>query len=800
MDSTRIPMCDTCAEEYPYMDSATHPTCGACLYDDTIKSTNDPSAIPPLKYCKDGCGIQLGRKAGMMCGGCKRKSEEKNHQITQSNSQHQSQSTSSSASLPLLVDDVDPARISAIRSRFQIPPLSLGRPDSMGTSTPGTSSLSLSSRPIAPIPPVRQKKRPAEQPLQSQPFLLGYEQEQAYQHGEEASKRIRMDRIGQNKLRKGPRSTAIGRHRNQTGDSSTAPVWKQIVVKLKYNAHHGPKSHGIPDHLHDVDFSDQDWEVKIMRSATEHFRQKSLGIFPPGNRMTDLNTYPALPSFNAAYYSLGIGTGVLSGDRLRQEILSPTRHGQRATRGPPALSLFFAAATYLAAVNPPSPPTSVFNSDYVGEDDRSEATQVTHIQMPTTSSSVVTVTNPHLWTSTISRSVSLAIRRIHQLADQGIDPLNIPTSVVVAAHDPYNIATTLFPQEIGTPLPDGHPAGDGQVITTISWSDALQLRLGIGRQIAFYGRSQIRSLGRILPCVDGLARPMTNNIPWTNVILMALAKANTHLTPDAISPPLVFGQWEALADVEDDQYIGQGQTHRAFRATMYIDGGCREVVAKQFLTEESGDQETYLKDSVVYHQTSCLLEDFKLAMFVRYEVTMAQKKVLNSLRVVFNMVMIQDGEHYKIEELLEHSPEAMSTPIDKTLNASKWLSFDALNAFVHYTYHYFKGQALVYNIKTVNGCLTGMRIFDQRFQWSQTKDSRDEIDAFKLEHQCGECCSVLKLESPDFKYPTSDDSAEGGQEVAIDPVLETLEHTHSKESEAEHDILPLDDEGIDTHF
>ncbi|KAH9809778.1 hypothetical protein DFH28DRAFT_1186098 [Melampsora americana] len=792
MDSTRIPMCDTCAEEYPYMDSATHPTCGACLYDDAIKSTNDPSAVPPLKYCKDGCGIQLGRKAGTMCGGCKRKVEEKNHQINLSQSQHQSQSTSSSAaSLPFLVDDVDPARLSAIRSRFNIPPISSGRPDSMGTSTPGSSSHSFPSRPIAPIPPVRQKKRPAES--QQSPSILGYAQEQAYQHGEEASKRIRMDRIGQNKLRKGPRSTAIGRHRNQTADSSAAPVLKQIVVKLKYNAHHGPKSHGIPDHLHDVDFSDQDWEVKIMRSATEHFRQKSLGIFPPGNRTSDLLTYPALPPFDAGYYSLGIGTGVLSGDRLRQEILSPTRHGLRATRGPPALSLFFAAATYLAAVNPPSPPTSIFNSDYVGEDDRSEATQVNQIQMPTTSSNVVTVTNPHHWTSTISRSVSLAIKRLHQLADVGIDPLKIPNSVVVAANDPYNIATALFPQEIGTPLPDGHPAGDGQTITTISWSDALQIRLGIGRQVAFYGRSQLRSFGRILPTVDSLIRPMKNNTPWTNVMLMALAKSNIQATPVENCPTLVFGQWEALADVED-QYIGEGQTHRAFRATMYIDGGCREVVAKQFIaTEKSGDQDTYLKDSVVYHQTACLLEDFKLAMFVRYEVTIAQKTMLNSLSVVFNMVMIQDDEPYKIEELLELSPEPISTHIDKTLNASKSILFDALNAFQHYSYDYFKGQALLYNIKTVNGRLTGMRLFDRRFQWSPSNESGDEIDTFKLGHQCGDCCNVLKLESTDFKYPTSEDSAEAAEEVAIDPVLEILDHIHPNQSEAEHDVLPSDD-------
>ncbi|KAH9820571.1 hypothetical protein DFH28DRAFT_1218055 [Melampsora americana] len=788
MASTPIPMCDTCAEEFPYMDSAIHPTCGACLYDNAITSTDQPGTVPPLKYCKDGCGIPLGSKAGSMCGGCKRKVQEKNQQSTLSNSQHPSRSTSSSASLPILVDDVDPARISAIRSRFQFPQHSIGGQASMGTSSPRSSSLP--SGAIAPIPPVRQKKRAIEHLVQSQPILVGHAQDQAYRHGEAASKRIRMDRIGQSQLRKGPRSTAIGRHCNQTTDISGAPGLKQVVVKLKYNAHHGPKAHGIPDHLHDVDFSQSDWEVQIMRSATDHFRQNSRGIFPPGNQNTDLNTYPALPPFDGAYYSLGIGTGVLSGERLKQEILSPTRHGLRASRGPPALSLFFAAATYLAAVNPPS---SIFNSDSEGDDHPSE--EVAPIQLPTTSSAVVT----NGWTSTISRSVSLAIKRIQQLADQGIDPLKLPNSVVVAAQDPYDIANTLLPQEIGTPLPDGHPAGDGQIITTISWSDALQLRLGIGRQVAFYGRPGNRTLGRILPSVDNLARPMRNNTPWTNAILMALAKPNLGSTQEGISQQLVFGQWEVLADVEDNQFIGEGNTHRAFRATMYIDGGCREVVAKK-LIEDSGNEDTYLKDSVVFHQASTLLEEFKLAMFVRYEVTNTQKTVLNSLRVVFNMVMIQEGDHYKIEELLEHSPEPLSAPVDKTLNATKWVLFDALNAFVHYSYDYFKGQAILYNIKTVNGRLTGMRIFDRRFQWSPTNASRDEIDAFKLGHHCGECCNVLKLESTDFKYPTSDNSAEGGQEVAIDPVLEILELIHPKQSEAELDIIPSDDQEIETHF
>ncbi|KAH9818033.1 hypothetical protein DFH28DRAFT_1154150 [Melampsora americana] len=673
MDLTPIPMCDTCAEEYPYMDSAAHLTCGACLYDDAVKSTDDPSVVPPLKYCKDGCGIQLGQKAGTMCRGCKRKIEEKNHQNPHSNSQYPSQSTSSSASLPILVDDVDPARISAIRSQFQIPQLSI-----------------------------------AEHLLQSQPILVGHAQDQAYRHGEEASKRIRMDCIGQNQLCKGPRSTAIGRHHNQTTDiSGAAPGLKQVVVNLKLGGQNHAVSNGtLPSKPH--------------------------GIFPPGNQNTDLNTYPALPLFDPAYCSLGVGTGVLSEEHLKQEIISPTRHGQRAVRGPPALSLFFVAATYLAALNPPS---SIFISDSEGEDDGSEAAHI--LPLPTSSLNVVNVINSHNWTGTISTSVTLDIKHIHQLADQGIDPLKIPTSSVVAAQDPYDLANTMFPQEIGTPLPDGHPAGDG-------------------RQIALYGRSAIESFGQVLPSVDSLARPMRNNTPWTNVILMALAKPNFQsTTPEAISPPL--------------------------------------VVAKQIIEDESGDQDTYLKDLVVYHQTSCLLEEFKLAMFARYEVTIAHKNVLNSLQVVFNMVMIQDGSPYKIEELLEHSPETIPTLIDKKLNPSKWLLFDALDVFVHYTYDFFKGQALVYNIKTVNGCLTGMRIFDPRFQWSPRDESCGEIDAFKLGHQCGECCNVLKLKSTDFKYPTSEDSAEAGQEVAIDPVLETLEHIHPKQSEAEHDILPSHD-------
>ncbi|EGF96928.1 uncharacterized protein MELLADRAFT_91580 [Melampsora larici-populina 98AG31] len=795
MDSTPIPMCDTCAEEYPYMDSTSHPTCEACLYDDAIKSTNDPSAVPPLKYCKDGCGIKLGRKAGTMCGGCKRKTEG-HHQITQSNSQHRTQSTGSSISVPFLVDDVDPARISSIRSTFQIPQLSLSRPDSMSTSTPGSSSQSLFSRPIAPIPPVRQKKRPAEHPLQSQPMLLGYAQDRAYQHGEEASKRIRMERIGENKLH----------HRD-----FSCTCFETDVVKLKYNAHHGPKSHGIPDHTHDVDFSDQDWEIKIMRTATEHFRQNSVGIFPPGNQNIDLNTYPALPSFDSAYYSLGIGTGILSGDRLKQKIIAPIQPGKRAPRGPLALSLFFAAATYLAAVNLPSPPSSDVNTDSEGEDDPSEAAHISPIQLPTTSSSVVTVIdrptngfvnspiiNTQNWTSSISRSVSLAIKRIHQLADQGIDPLKVPNSSVVAAQDPYDIASTPFPQEIGTPLPDGHPARNGQIITTISWSDALQLRLGIGLQIALYGCSLIRTFGCILPSVDSLARPMKSDIPWTNVILMALARPNIQSTPEAISQPLVFGQWEALAEVKRmsswQKVEKDGSSLAKGKGTALL--GHRQL---QIITEESGDQATYLQDSIAYHQASCLLEEFKLAVFVKYGVTIAQKKILNSLQVVFNMVMIQNCDPYKIEELLEHSPEAMSTTIDKALNAPTSLLLDALNAFVHYTYDYFKGQALLCDIKTVNGRLTGMRMFDRRFQWSPSDESPDEIDTFKLGHQCGEFCNVLKLPSPDFKYPTSDDRAEGGEEVAIDPVLESLEHIHPKQSEAEHDTLPSDDLGIDTH-
>ncbi|KAH9814076.1 hypothetical protein DFH28DRAFT_826893, partial [Melampsora americana] len=69
-----LPMCDMCSEEYPYMDEIKHPTCKACLYNNKLKSTDNPSTLPPLKYCNNGFGMNLGSKDVTMCGGCRQKS------------------------------------------------------------------------------------------------------------------------------------------------------------------------------------------------------------------------------------------------------------------------------------------------------------------------------------------------------------------------------------------------------------------------------------------------------------------------------------------------------------------------------------------------------------------------------------------------------------------------------------------------------------------------------------------------------------------------------------------------------
>ncbi|EGG04061.1 uncharacterized protein MELLADRAFT_65057 [Melampsora larici-populina 98AG31] len=682
--STPLPMCDTCTEEYPYMDTKTLPTCGACLHDNALDSAEDRSTVPPLNYCKDGCGMTLPAKFHEgMCRPCQRKIQQ----------YQENQQTSHSTKLPVLVDEVDPARLSAIQSSFTLPQLP-----------------SRSRNPVMPVPPVagssRPNKRPAQNPPPSQTSLLGPDREEAYQHGESAAKKICLDRIQENKKKSRP--TAIGRMHKKKIETLIAPALKSVAVKLKYNLQSGSKSHSLPQHMHDIDFTDPDWEIKIMEAAIKHFQKTSLGIFPPTKR--DVDRLPALPDFNSSFYSLGVLGTMMSGDRLQQAIISPNRNPrQQSVPGPLVVTLFFAAATYLSFMNPPS---SNFGSDSETKDS---------------------------------------------------EPKN-DSSQSESTH------------KIGTPLPDGHPASDGQIITTISWSDALQSQLGIGHQIALFSSFSIRSFGGVLPSVEDLARPLRYSIPWSNAILMALTNSNTRSSLEENSQPLVFGQWGTLAAVED-QFFGEGKRHRSFRTTLYIDGGCRKVVAKEIITEGCGDQAAYLKDSVVYHQTSCLLEDCKLDMFVQYDVTIAQKRILNSLQVVFNMVMIQEDNYYKVEELLDHSPETIPTMIDDTLKAPISLLSDALNAFGHYIYDYFKGQALIFNIKTVNGRLTGMRMVDRRFQWSTSNKLPDEIHTFKLEHLCGECCKVLKLKSADFEYPTSDDRADSGIQAAIDPVLETIEHT-----------------------
>ncbi|EGG04200.1 uncharacterized protein MELLADRAFT_65055 [Melampsora larici-populina 98AG31] len=359
------------------------------------------------------------------------------------------------------------------------------------------------------------------------------------------------------------------------------------------------------------------------------------------------------------------------------------------------------------------------------------------------------IDTPSLWTADLSNSVKLAIRRIYQLANQGIDPLNISIESTVAAHATYDTSTASFPQEYAIPLPENHPAGPDQTITLISWSDALQLRLKIGRRLSLMEPSWIRSFGDVLPEVEDFIRDEQKPLPWSNGVLISLVAQSDDSSLDPSLKDLVFGRWYAMQDIEKDYLIGKGTRRYSYKGTLLIDGKSQSVVVKEILNEEHQDEEAYLTELAVYHLTSCLLERFKIAMFFSTHVTNDQKLLLNTLR--------PSGTHaqyitYLIEEVLYHPLEVICTTRDFSPSQPESISSDCLSAFVHFTYDYFRGQALVSNIKFKDGLLTGMRMIDLRHKWSWDNPRQDGIDAFISSHICGTACFALDLNPASFKY------------------------------------------------
>ncbi|KAH9818487.1 hypothetical protein DFH28DRAFT_115631 [Melampsora americana] len=767
MDSSEIPTCIACTEEYPFMNTIKHPICGLCEYNDLLKSASNLDSIPPLKYCKDGCGMTLPRNATDMCRPCQRKSG----QLTQQ--------PPPLPNAPLRAEELSPASINAIKATIKLPCRPAANPNQFRT--PARSLSNHSDRVVpTPTPVSRPIKRPAlDQPklFESTPIMPDHAE--VYKHGETSAKRIRMDRIQEKNKKKIPRSTAIGRSNKKRNNSPAGPLIQRVVVKLRYNTQSGSKSHGVPDYTHDINFSDTSWELEVARSATKHFVENSIGIFPPStkSRKAEQLLYPALPPYDSAFYSLGVGTAKLSGDLLKNEILSPTRQpGQRKTRGPIVITLLFAAATYLASLVPTSSQfdsnsengrSKQYNqSDQSDESDEGEGNkgvvEFVDFSAPVPainqmgSWAVTDVDEQLTWSDALSKAVNLSIRRIHQLANEGINPLTISVHSVVAARAKSDTSTSDGPQDYATPLPDGYPAGPDQTITVISWSDAVQLRLRIGRRLSLMEPSWIRSFGDVLPELEEEIRDDMDVMPWSNGLLIALVTQSDDSSLDPSLKNLKFGQWWAMQDIKKD-LIGKGTRRSSYKGTIFVDGKARPVVVKKIMNIENCNEETYLTELAVYHLTLCLLEQFKIAMFFSIHVTDDQKRLLNTIQVVFNMILLtliedKPDKMYHIEEVLDQPLEVICTTRNFGPSRPESLLSDCLNGFVHFTYDYFRGQALVSNIKVKDGLLTGMRMVDLRYKWSCDNPHQDGIDAFISTHSCGTACFALDLKPAYFKY------------------------------------------------
>ncbi|EGF98966.1 uncharacterized protein MELLADRAFT_68947 [Melampsora larici-populina 98AG31] len=146
-------------------------------------------------------------------------------------------------------------------------------------------------------------------------------------------------------------------------------------------------------------------------------------------------------------------------------------------------------------------------------------------------------------------------------------------------------------------------------------------------------------------------------------------------------------------------------------------------------------------------------------------VTNDQKLLLNTLQVVFNMVLRDDPSTYHIEEILKQPLQVICTTKNFCPSQPDSLLLDLLSGFVHFTYKYFRGQALVANIKVKDGFLTGMCMVD-------------------LSHCCGTTCFALDLKPKSFKYENV-----GTQDNETPKLEEDESEERGHEDNAQNEIL-----------
>ncbi|EGG10467.1 uncharacterized protein MELLADRAFT_60191 [Melampsora larici-populina 98AG31] len=504
----------------------------------------------------------------------------------------------------------------------------------------------------------------------------------------------------------------------------------------------------------------------------------------------------------STFYSLGVNNAKLSGDLLKDEIIShDTPQPGKRKQGPLVITLSFAAATYLASIL-----TTSSHSDTNSESEESkkgdqgnegkESEEIKELeelsdfckpvpainQMVSQAVKVMLVffligvaylilikllitdiDEPVLWTDDMSNSVNLTIRCIHQLTNQGINPLRISADSVVAAQPNFNSLKSGALQEYATPLPDGHPAGPDQIITVISWSDTLQMHLKIGEQYLFcvkVNQKQYQYLSQ--PELEDKIQDK-EPMPWAIGVLIALVAQSDDLSLDPTLKNLKFGQWWTMQTIKDYLMV-RGTRQSSYKGNLLIDEKAFTVVAKKITNVEGRNEDTYLTELAVYLLTSCLLEHFKIAMFFLIHVTDDQKWLLNTLQIVFNMVLRDEpSKLYHIEEVLNHPLEVIYITQAFSPAQPKSISSDCLSAFVHFTYDYFQGQALVSNIKFKDGSLTGMCMIDHKHvfnfilhKWSWDNPGQGGLDAFISSHICRTACFALDLNPASFKYDKTD--------------------------------------------
>ncbi|EGG00668.1 uncharacterized protein MELLADRAFT_93086 [Melampsora larici-populina 98AG31] len=549
-----------------------------------------------------------------------------------------------------------------------------------------------------------------------------------------------------------------------------------------------PQDNGVRTYSNLITVSDKRWPGPFARAAWADVTQYCVGIdFPSAELGRQHHIFPIPTEFSNTYVSFGIGRDHMSYEQIQAHFSQLANH--KAQRGPAPKSDFNWLTAFSLGLS-----LHGYLEDQPEDFGKSTAAM-------SESSSVYEDDNEF---ERVQDALRLSLQETdtpYQLRSKATSNLSVTSQgskIPSWWFDPSNDTLPFWGSITDAPV-TGELEGmivNRPVVQDMSFISRI---FGSDLQSADNGTPDLRFLGEIAIPISTTWANSTQALLGKNVVLLAL-----HLQPVTQDPDLSLEcpahcdptfkslkavgisikPWRAIFHVDKGNLFPSSGLEDRHGGQILFEGSIINIVARRHL--KGTKLLNYMEEFQMIVQAAKLLSDFQSFVAGKAEVPPPLAQLLKELEVVQLLIVSKNlwssplpNDLWMIETADNKSPKKYVSPTSKLTYTENDPLFQALHAWSHWTFHLYKGEALLSEISADGNLLSGFQMVDSnpKMWWSAENTSEKGVWHFANSHVCSPLCEALGLlpVNPELHRPRgtamgllSMQQMQGGHDVSLD--------------------------------